>query len=166
MQHTASKLGSAVAAAVLGLGIPALASAQEMPQSDEQTNDTSLMSASMIEEANAPEMTPVADAITSMSGATQALATMGTISADDIAVVSLSDIGLTAEQRYTLMQSIDPSNAATLQQTLGAVTVAENGGTAGESQTLAKHLQMLGVDPASVVATEIGSDGEVTFYYQ
>ncbi|HEY0395042.1 MAG TPA: hypothetical protein VGD01_11165 [Candidatus Elarobacter sp.] len=166
MEHKVAKLGSAVAAAVLGLGIPALASAQTLPQSDEQTNDTSLMSASMIEDANAPEMMPVSDAIASMSERTQTLADMGTISADDIAVVSLSDIGLTAEQRYTLMQNVDPSNAATLLQTLGTVTVAENGGTAGDSQSLADHLKMLGVDPAGVVAADVGSDGEVTIYYQ
>jgi hypothetical protein len=165
MEHKAAKLGTAFAAAVLGLGLPALASAQELPAGDEQT-DTSTMSASMIEDANAPEMTPISDAIASMSDRTQALANLGPITADSITVVSLSDIGLTAEQRYTLMQSVDASNAATLQVTLGNVMVDENGSLAGYQRSLADHLKMIGVDPASVVAVDLDNDGSVTLYYQ
>ncbi|HEY0614865.1 MAG TPA: hypothetical protein VGC96_09510 [Candidatus Elarobacter sp.] len=164
MEHKAAKLGTAVAAAVLGLGIPALASAQEVPQ--DQTDDTSLMSSSMIEDANAPEMTPISDAIAAMSDRTQALATLGSIAADDISVVSLGDLGLTAEQRYTLMQNVDPSNAATLQQTLGNVIVDENGGLAGYQRSLADHLKQMGIDPASIVAVDVDGDGAVTLYAQ
>ncbi|HYW52663.1 MAG TPA: hypothetical protein VFF00_02285 [Candidatus Elarobacter sp.] len=164
MEHKAAKFGTAFAAAVLGLGLPALASAQELPAGDQP--DTSTMSASMIEDANAPEMTPVGDAIAMLGDRAQALAGMTPITADSIAVVSLSDMGLTAEQRYTLMQNADPSSEAALQQTLGNVMVDENGSLAGYQRTLADHLTMLGVDPAAVVAVDIDTDGSVTLYYQ
>ena len=161
MEHKASKFGTVVAAAVLGLGLPAIASAQELPQSD----DTSAMSASVIEQANAPEMTTLSDVIDSMSARTQSLANLAPVSADDIAVVSIADMGLTAEQRYTLMQNVDPSNAATLQQTLGTVQVDETGSLAGYRRSLADHVQMLGIDPSSVVAVDVDGDGAVTLYY-
>ena len=120
----------------------------------------------MIEQANAPEMTPLGDAVASMSSRTQALAALGTINAEDIAAVSIADMGLSAEQRYTLMQNADPSSAATLQQTLGNVQVDEVGSLAGYQRSLGDHLKMLGIDPTSVVAVDVDGDGLVTVYYQ
>ncbi|MDB5072777.1 MAG: hypothetical protein JWM87_3888 [Candidatus Eremiobacteraeota bacterium] len=165
MEHKASKLGTALAAAVLGLGLPAMASAQELPQSDEQP-DTSATSGSVIEQANAPEMTTLDDAMASLGARTQSLANLGTISADDIAVVSVADMGLTAEQRYAMMQNADPSAEATLQRTLADVQVDESGSLAGYRRSLADHVTMLGIDPSSVVAVDVDGDGAVTLYYQ
>jgi hypothetical protein len=165
MEHKAAKIGTAFAAAVLGLGLPALASAQEYPNGDEQQPDVSSTSTMMVEDVNAPEMAPLTDAMAMLADRTHALADMGPISADAIAAVSLSDIGLTAEQRYTLMQNADASNEAALQQTLGTVMVDETGMLGGYQRTLADHLKMLGVDPASVIALDIDGDGSVTLYY-
>lgn len=168
MEHKAAKLGTALAAAVLGLGIPALASAQELPQDQQdQTSDTQVTSPFILDDQTTmTSMLPVSDAIASIAAQTQTLSGMSPISADDIAVVSLNDLGLSAAQRYSLMQNADPSGMATLQQALAGVNVAETGSLAGYTKTLADHLQMLGVDPASVVAVDVANDGTVTLYYQ
>ena len=166
MEHTAAKLGTTVAAAVLGLGLPAAASAQVLPSNDVQPADPAVTSSSQIEAANAPELPTIADAVANMGAQAQMLSNLGQISADDVSMISLTDIGVGADQRYALMQSMDPSQAAALQQALQNVSVAETGSLAGYQKTLADHLQLMGVDPASVVAANVGDDGSVTVYYQ
>jgi hypothetical protein len=166
MEHTAAKLGTTFAAAVLGLGLPAVASAQELPSNDVQPTDPAVMSASQIEAANAPELPTIADAVANMGAQAQMLSNLGQISADDVAIVSLSDIGVGADARYALMQSMDPSQAAVLQQALQNVSVAETGSLSGYQRTLADHLKLMGSDPSNVVAVNVGDDGSVTVYTQ
>src|ERR1700694_2658640 len=126
MEHIAPKIGTALAAAALGLGLPATASAQSYPWTSPEP-DMSVTASMIAEDETSPEFTAVNDAVASMSDRTQALVNLGQVSADHIVVVSLADMGLTADQRYTLMQRIDPSDAANLQQTLGNVQVTERG---------------------------------------
>jgi hypothetical protein len=111
-------------------------------------------------------MTALNDVMASLGARTQSLANLGTVSADDIAVVSIADMGLTAEQRYAMMQNADPSAEATLQQTLSNVQVDETGSLAGYRRSLADHATMLGIDPSSIVAVDVDGDGAVTLYYQ
>ncbi|MBV8298225.1 MAG: hypothetical protein JO083_01510 [Candidatus Eremiobacteraeota bacterium] len=162
MEHKAAKIGTSLAAAVLGLGLPAVASAQEYPSTDLQPTDQTTLDQTV----SAPELPTISQAVANMGAQAQMLSNLGQISSDDVAMVSLNDIGLGADQRYTLMQSVDPSQAATLQQALQNVQVAENNSLAGQPRTLAEHLQTMGVEPSSVVAANVGDDGTVTIYYQ
>lgn len=115
------------------------------------------------DDAMAPEMTPISDAIQAAGDRAQALSAMDSIGADNLVMVSLADVGLSAQQRYTLAQQMDPSAEASLQQALSTAMVT----TADGSQvSLADHLTALGVDPSSVVAAEIDNDGTVTLYTQ
>jgi hypothetical protein len=166
MEHVAPNIRTAFVAAALGLTLPAVASAQVYPSSSADPDSSASASVSVVEEATAPQLDAISDAIASMSERTQALADLSPITADNVVTVSLGDLGLTAEERYSLMQSIDPSKAASLQQTLGTVMVAENGSLAGYQRSLADHLTLIGVDPTSVIAVNVESDGTVTLYYQ
>jgi hypothetical protein len=166
VEHKASKLGTALAAAVLGLGLPAMASAQELP-SDQQTDgkavdtvdtDTGLTTYG--------DVTPVMSAMTSLGDQVQTLSGMSTISSADIALIPLDDMNLSAEQRYQIAQNADPSAEASLQRTLDNVTVQEARGTGDEQHSLADHLRMLGVDPAGVIAVNVDDQGVVTVFYQ
>jgi hypothetical protein len=164
MEHKAAKIGTSLAAAVLGLGLPTVVSAQEYPSNDLQPTDQT--TTQLDQTVSAPELPTISQSIANMGAQAQMLTNLGQISSDDVAMVSLNDIGLSAEQRYTLMQSIDPSQAAALQQALQNVSVAENNSLAGQPRTLAEHLTTMGVDPSSVVAANVGDDGSVTIYYQ
>jgi hypothetical protein len=164
MEHKAAKIGTSLAAAVLGLGLPTAASAQEYPSKDLPPTDQA--TTQLDQTVSAPELPTVSQAIVNMGAQAQILSNLGQISSDDVALVSLNDMGLGANQRYTLMQSIDPSQVAALQRALQTVQVAENNSLAGQPRTLADHLTTMGVDPSSVVAANVGDDGTVTIYYQ
>ncbi|MDB5092829.1 MAG: hypothetical protein JWO85_930 [Candidatus Eremiobacteraeota bacterium] len=160
MEHVTTKLGTALAATVLGLGIPAAAVAQ-----DDSTGVPSgvLNETVMTDMTVAADTTPLDAAAANLESNTQALVNLGSVSAGDVAVVSMSDMNLSADQRYSVAQNIDPSTATALQQALNSVTVSEYG---GDSPTLANHLQSLGIDPAGVVAVDVGADGVVTIFTQ
>src|ERR1700682_6490860 len=98
MEHIAPKIGTALAAAALGLGLPATASAQSYPWTSPEP-DMSVTASMIAEDETSPELTAGNDAIASMSDRTQALVNLGQVSADHIVVVSLADMGLTADQR-------------------------------------------------------------------
>jgi hypothetical protein len=160
MEHVTTRLGTALAATVLGLGIPAAAAAQ-----DDSTGvpPDVLNETVMTDMTAAADTTPLDVAAANLGSNTQALVNLGSISAGDVAVVSMNDMNLSADQRYTVAQNIDPSTATALQQALNSVTVSEYG---GDSPTLAAHLQSLGIDPAGVVAVDVGADGVVTIFTQ
>jgi hypothetical protein len=160
MEQVTTKLGTALAAAVLGLGIPAAAVAQD----DSTGVPPDVVADTAMAEMTAASDTTMLDVATANLGTnTQALVNLGNIGAGDLAVVSMSDMNLSADQRYTVGQSIDPSTATALQQALNSVTVSEE---RGDSSTLATHLQSLGIDPAGVVAVDVGADGVVTIFTQ
>lgn len=165
MEHKVHKLGIALAAGLLGLSVPALASAEAnqniLPDPSVQTDaqDAQL-------DVAAPEAATVSEAIASMDSQTQRLADLGSLGAGDIVLVSLADIGASADQRYSMLQSIDPSRMAALQQTLGTVMVTETPALGGDTNTVADHLRLVGVDPASVVAVNVDDSGLVTLYHQ
>jgi hypothetical protein len=161
MEHTASKFGTALAAVVLGIGLPAVAAAQDDSTGAPQ-QPVLQDAATAVDETTALEMAPLSDVLAATGEQAQALSNMGPISSDNVVAVSLNDLGLTADQRYTLMQQVDPSAEAMLQQALGTAQVVAG----GEQRTLADHLTINGVDPASVIAARIDSDGTVTVYYQ
>ncbi len=149
-----------MAATALGLGIPAAAVAQD---------DSTGVPPDVVSDAVMTDVTAAAD-ITSLDAATanlgsntQALVNLGSIDAGDVAVVSMNDMNLGADQRYAVAQNIDPGAATALQQALNTVTVSEYG---GDSPTLANHLQSLNIDPAGVVAVDVGADGVVTIFTQ
>jgi hypothetical protein len=145
MGHTA-KLAAVAATAILGLGLPAIASAQQ------NTSNT---------QATAPQVS-VADAMSATAATAQRLAAMEPISADNIIVVSLSDNTATGNQ---LAQQVDPSAEAALQRALKTAQVLETGGSIGGYQrSLAQHIQMLGYGPANVVTATIGKDKTVTLF--
>ncbi|MDB5042898.1 MAG: hypothetical protein JWN27_3624 [Candidatus Eremiobacteraeota bacterium] len=161
MEHVTTKLGTALAATVLGLGIPAAAAAQD---------DSTGVPPDVLAETAMTDMTAASSEGTSLDVAaanlgsnTQALVNLGSIGAGDVAVVSMNDMNLSADQRYTVAQNIDPSTATALQQALNSVTVSEY---SGDTPTLAGHLQSLGIDPAGVVAVDVGADGVVTIFTQ
>jgi hypothetical protein len=161
MEHSVSKIGTVFAAAVLSVGLPAIASAQDdttgAPPAD------AIDTATQVDESAALEMTPISDAISATAEQAQILSGMQPIDAQNVVAVSLADVGLTAAQRYALGQQMDPSAEAMLQQALGTAQVIAS---TGEQRTLADHLTALGVDPATVVAAEVANDGTVTLYYQ
>jgi hypothetical protein len=159
MEHTASKFGTALAAVVLGIGLPAAAAAQ-----DDSTGAPPVLqdATTAVDESTALEIAPLSDVIAATGEQAQALSSMGPIASENVVVVSLNDLGLTADQRYTLMQQIDPSAEVMLQQALGTAQVVAG----SEQRTLADHLTLNGVDPSSVIAARIDSDGTVTLYYQ
>jgi hypothetical protein len=165
VERKASKLGTALAAAVLGLGLPAAASAQVFPS--DQAPDTSTLTVDTDTDATtAADMTPVTSAMSTLGEQVQTLSNMSTISSGDIALIAIGDMNLSAEQRYTLAQNADPSAEAALQQSLSNVTVQEARGTGDEQHSLAEHLRMLGVDPAGVIAVNVDDQGVVSVYYQ
>jgi hypothetical protein len=163
VENKASKLGTAVAAAVLGLGLPAIASAQELPS--DQPADTNAVDVDT-DATTTADVTPVTSALTRLSDSTQLLSNMSTISSADIALISLGDMNLSADQRYTLAQNMDPSAEAALQQTLDGVTVQEARGNGDEAHSFADHLRMLGVEPTNVVAVNVDDMGVISVYYQ
>ena len=160
MEHVTTKLGTALAATALGLGIPGAAVAQ-----DDSTGvpPAALADIVMTDVTAAADTTPLDAATANLGSNTQALVNLGSISAADVAVVSMNDMNLGADQRYAVAQNIDPSTATALQQALNSVTVSEY---SGDSATLANHLQSLGIDPAGVVAVDVGADGVVTIFTQ
>ena len=160
MEHLTTKLGTALAATALGLSIPAAAAAQ-----DDSTGvpPTVIADTAITDVSAAADTAPLDTAAANLGTNTQALVNLGSISAGDVAVVSMNDMNLSADQRYTVAQSIDPSTATALQQALNTVTVSEY---SGDSPTLANHLQSLGIDPAGVVAVDVGADGVVTIFTQ
>jgi hypothetical protein len=160
MEHVTTKLGTALAAAALGLGIPAASAAQD----DSTTVPPGVVADTVMTETTAAAGTTALDAAAANLGSnTQALVNLGSIGARDVAVVSMSDMNLGADQRYSVAQNIDPSTATALQRAMNSVTVSEYG---GESPTLANHLQSLGIDPAEVVAVDVGADSVVTIFTQ
>jgi hypothetical protein len=163
VEHKASKLGTALAAAVLGLGLPAMASAQALP-SDQQA-DGKVVDVDTGVDTSA-DVTPMMSVMTSLGDQVQALSAMSTISSGDIALIPVGDMNLSAEQRYMLAQTADPSAEASLQRSLDNVIVQEARGTGDEQHSLADHLRMLGVDPAGVIAVNVDDQGLVTVYYQ
>ncbi|HEY4441231.1 MAG TPA: hypothetical protein VGN14_12305 [Candidatus Elarobacter sp.] len=160
MENT-SKIGTTLAAAVLALGLPTVAAAQDNSTGleDWQVDTTQADQGS----ADLSGATTIDQAMADSATSAQQLNDMGQISAADIAVVSMGDMNLDADQRYTLAQNADPSTALAVQSALSNATVAEYNGT---TPTLADHLQSLGIEPASVVALTVGSDGMVTVFTQ
>jgi hypothetical protein len=163
VEHKASKLGTALAAAVLGLGLPAVASAQALP-SDQMPDGKAVDVDTDV--TTSADITPVMSAMTSLGMQVDQLSSMSNISSGDIALVPINDMNLSAEQRYMLAQNADPSAEASLQRALDNVTVQEVSGTGTDQHTLADHLRMVGVDPAGVVAVDVDDQGIVTVYYQ
>jgi hypothetical protein len=160
MEHVTTRFGMALAATALGLGIPAAGAAQD----DSIGVPSGALAETVMTETTAAADTTALDAATANLGSnTQALVNLGSIGAGDIAVVSMSDMQLGADQRYTVAQNIDPSTATALQQAMNSVTVSEY---SSDSSTLAMHLQSLGIDPAGVVAVDVGADGVVTIFTQ
>jgi hypothetical protein len=160
MEHVTTRFGMALAATALGLGLPAAGAAQD----DSIGVPSGALAETVMTETTAAADTTALDAATANLGSnTQALVNLGSIGAGDIAVVSMSDMQLGADQRYTVAQNIDPSTATALQQAMNSVTVSEY---SGGSPTLANHLQSLGIDPAGVVAVDVGADGVVTIFTQ
>jgi hypothetical protein len=161
MEHTVPKIGTAIAAAVLSFGLPAVASAQDDTTGNPPTDVTD--STAQVDETTALEMAPITDAISATAEQAQVLSGMQPIDAQNVVAVSLADIGLTAAQRYALAQQMDPSAEAMLQQALGTAQVVAS---TGEQRTLADHLTALGIDPTTVIAADVANDGTVTLYYQ
>jgi hypothetical protein len=160
MEHVTTKLGTALAATALGLGVPAAGVAQD---DSIGVPSIALTDTDMTETTAAADTTALGAAAANLGSNTQALVNLGSIGTSDVAIVSMSDMNLGADQRYTVAQSIDPSTATALQQAMNSVTVSEY---SGDSPTLANHLQSLGIDPAEVVAVDVGADGVVTIFTQ
>jgi hypothetical protein len=160
MEHVTTKLGTALAATALGLGVSAAAVAQD----DSIGVPPGVVADTIMTETTAAANTTALDAATANLGSnTQALVNLGSLGAGDVAIVSMSDMNLGADQRYAVAQNIDPSTATALQRAMNSVTVSEY---TGDSTTLANHLQSLGIDPAEVVAVDVGADGVVTIFTQ
>jgi hypothetical protein len=160
MEHVTTKLGTALAATALGLGVPAAAVAQD----DSISVPPYVVADTIMSETTAVANITALDAATANLGPnTQALVNLGSIGSGDVAIVSMIDMNLGADQRYAVAQNIDPSTATALQRAMNSVTVSEY---SGDSSTLANHLKSLGIDPAEVVAVDVGADGVVTIFTQ
>ena len=150
MERKTGKLGAALAAVALGVGMPALASAQSVPDASMQWDTTT--------------NTSVDGAIANLAANTAALANAGTLDESAIVPVSLSDMEMDGASTAKMLQAVNPGDAATLQQTLGNVSVTTQQSPSGVS--LANYLTSMNIDPHSVVAVDVGNDGTVTLFYQ
>ena len=155
MERKTGKLGAALLAAALGVGVPALACAQTAPDQNSTDPDNSI-------EYDTSAGTGLSSAIANIATNTQQLANMGTLDEGAIMPVSMSDMGLDGAATTTMAQQISPSDAATLQTALQNVNVTTQQSPNGVS--LANYLSSINVDPHSVVAVDV-ADGGVTVYY-
>lgn len=155
MERNTGKFRAALAAVALGVGIPALAFAHTPPAV--VADDTS-MQYDMTTDTN------VNGAIANIAANTQALMNLSGLDESDVVPVSLGDMGLEPAAVTQMTSTISPSDAAALQQALQNVNVTTQQSPNGES--LANYLTALNIDPHSVVAVDVGSDGTVTVYHQ
>jgi len=165
MTNGSKTLGTALAAAVLGLALPASALAQSsdttMTSATEDGTTATYAQGDAYSTDNASE---VSAALAGISAQTDALTRAGSFSTADVSVLSLGDLGLDASARYNLMQNMDPSAEANLQNALGGVNVTDD--SSGVTTSLSDYVAALGYDPSAVLAVAVNGDDDVTVYTQ
>ncbi|HEX3551122.1 MAG TPA: hypothetical protein VHT53_12135 [Candidatus Elarobacter sp.] len=158
-------LGAAALAALLGLGLPAVAAAQQAP-------DTAPVQASPVSDT---QFSVIQNVIARQARTTQMLASMqNQISSRDISVVPVNNLRWNATQRSMLDSSIAGDGYNALQAALGKATVADvdrNNGQSEDQSSLAEYLQHMGIDPRTVVGVDIRRAGDaqnphVIVYYR
>ena len=96
------------------------------------------------------------------------------ISSRDVSVVAVNGLGWSAAQRSMMDATMAGAGYTALQAALAKATVADQdraNGSSEDQQSLAEHLQHMGVDPRSVVAVDIRRAGDaqnphVIVYYR
>ncbi len=153
---TRERLGTAALAAMLGLGLPAAAAAQQAPDT------TPAQTAPAMD----TQFTAVQSVIARQPRTTQMLASMqNQISSRDISAVPVNGLGWNATQRSVLDANMTGDGYKALQAALSKATVAEQDRTNGSSedqQSLAEHLQHMGIDPRTVVAVDVRRAGDAS----
>ncbi len=162
--NTPQRFGTAVVAAVLGLGVPLAASAQQqsgMPASATPTSgDTTYATFQGV--------------IARRARNTGMLASMTNhISVHDISLIPVNNMRWSASQRSWFHSSMGDDGYRALQAALSKATVADVDRTNGQSEdqsSLADYLLHEGINPHSVVAVDIESRNDalnphVTVYY-